>query len=205
MGPPTSTDEQPGRHKSKASRGFNVFLQLGELTYGAIVLGTIGRALDLIDDAGSQPNVRLVFTVVIASLTIIFSLFFILPKEGYYWGRWYRTAPVGVDVDWSECSAWRTVLAFSFVAMFTCLLSFILWVIRRGRVKQRGNKLTRTYSRKGAPNDGVNGAENGYGAGGGVVETHQAPAPVSAQTSMPAAAPAAGPVLTTTSPAAPTH
>lgn len=45
---------------------------------------------------------------------------------GYYWGRWYRVAPVGVNVNWSGCSAWRTALAFSFVAMFTYLISFCL-------------------------------------------------------------------------------
>ncbi len=45
---------------------------------------------------------------------------------GYYWGRWFYVAPVGVDIGWSGCSAWRTVLAFSFIAMLCYLLSAML-------------------------------------------------------------------------------
>lgn len=71
--------------KGGASRGLSVFLRLGELTCGAIVLGIIGRLLDLVDEAGSSPNARLIYTVVVASLTIIFSLFFILPMAYSFW------------------------------------------------------------------------------------------------------------------------
>jgi len=45
---------------------------------------------------------------------------------GYYWGRWYYVAPPGIDVNWTGCSAWRTVLAFSFIAIILYLLSFFL-------------------------------------------------------------------------------
>ncbi|KAK4209504.1 hypothetical protein QBC37DRAFT_450193 [Rhypophila decipiens] len=173
--------------KGGASRGLSVFLRLGELACGAVVLGIIGRLLDLVDEAGSSPNARLIYTVVVASLTIIFSLFFILPLAysfwafpidlfmfaawlaafclletltgtdtcdswwydsywGYYWGRWYRVGPVGINVNWSGCSAWRTALAFTFVAMFTYLMSFCLglyWISAYGRVKDKGRRLWR--------------------------------------------------------------
>ena len=45
---------------------------------------------------------------------------------GFYWGRWYRVASPGVDVMRTGCGAWRTVLAFSFVAMMLYLLSGFL-------------------------------------------------------------------------------
>ncbi|KAK0747158.1 hypothetical protein B0T18DRAFT_325955 [Schizothecium vesticola] len=45
---------------------------------------------------------------------------------GYYWGRWYLVSPVGVDGNWTGCSAWRSVLAFSFIACIGFLLSAIL-------------------------------------------------------------------------------
>ena len=45
---------------------------------------------------------------------------------GFYWGRWYRYASPGVDVNWTGCSAWRTVLAFSFVAFFVYLSGILV-------------------------------------------------------------------------------
>ncbi|KAK0642193.1 hypothetical protein B0T16DRAFT_336551 [Cercophora newfieldiana] len=151
-----------------ASRGISIFLRLGELACGAIVLGLLGRAFYLIGQAGvDDPNGRLIYAAVIASLTIIQSLFFMPPLGyvfwffpidffffaawlvvfclletltgvntcnsdwyltywGYYWGRWYYVGDPGINVNWTGCSAYRTVLAFSFVAMFVYLLSFLL-------------------------------------------------------------------------------
>jgi len=71
--------------KGHASKGLSVFLRLGELACGAIVLGIVGRLLDLVDEGASDPNPRLIYAVVISSLTIIFSLFFILPMAYSFW------------------------------------------------------------------------------------------------------------------------
>ncbi|KAK0723580.1 hypothetical protein B0T26DRAFT_603004, partial [Lasiosphaeria miniovina] len=151
-----------------ASRGLSVFLRLGELTCAAIVVGVVGRLFYLIDQGGSiDPNPRLVYTMAVAGLTILFSLFFMPPLAyafwafpvdffffvawlaafialeilsgygacdgwwfnnywGYYWGRWYTVGPAGINVNWTGCGSWRTVLAFSFVACFLHLLSFFL-------------------------------------------------------------------------------
>ncbi|KAK0732254.1 hypothetical protein B0H67DRAFT_479355 [Lasiosphaeris hirsuta] len=156
------------KKKGTASRVLSVFLRLAALTSGAIVLGLLGRAFYLLDRAGVvEPNGRLVFAAVIASLTILGSIAFMPPLAyafwffpvdffffaawltvfclletltgtdaceadwfnnywGYYWGRWNWVGPVGVDVQWTGCSAWRTVLAFSFVAFIVYLLSGIL-------------------------------------------------------------------------------
>ncbi|KAK3688891.1 hypothetical protein B0T22DRAFT_535965 [Podospora appendiculata] len=151
--------------KGTSSRALHVFFRLGELVCACIVVGLIGRFLFLIDEANSA---RLVYGIVIGSLTILFSLsfpldflmfaawlivfclletltgistcnaFWLNDYWGYYWGRWYRPG-----INWSGCSAWRTVLAFSFIASFTYLLSFCLglyWVMTYYNRKERGNQ-----------------------------------------------------------------
>ncbi|KNB18757.1 hypothetical protein FOXG_16189 [Fusarium oxysporum f. sp. lycopersici 4287] len=46
---------------------------------------------------------------------------------GYYWGRFWRVGPIGtVTINGTGCGAWKTVLAFSFIAWFLHLLSGIL-------------------------------------------------------------------------------
>ncbi|KAK3354025.1 hypothetical protein B0T25DRAFT_224365 [Lasiosphaeria hispida] len=182
-------ESKPKKTKGTASRVLSVFLRLAALTCGAIVLGLLARAFYLIDNAGViEPNGRLVFTAVVASLTIIGSIAFMPPMAyafwffpvdflffaawltaycllqtltgtnsceadwfnnywGYYWGRWYWVGPVGVDVQWTGCSAWRTVLAFSFVAFIVYLLSGILglyWALEYGRLKNRGRSTLRS-------------------------------------------------------------
>jgi len=159
------------RSKGTASRALSVFLRLFELVCSAIVLGLIARKFYLIDNAGvtNEPNGRLVFAAVIASLTILWSIFSMPPLAysfwlfpldffffaawlvvfcvletltgidtcdsqwfntywGYYWGRWYLVAPPGgsLNINWTGCSAWRSVLAFSFLACIMYLLSFFL-------------------------------------------------------------------------------
>ncbi|KAK0622018.1 hypothetical protein B0T17DRAFT_535676 [Bombardia bombarda] len=184
----------PHRDKGGASRAASVFFRIGELLCGAVVLGLVGRLLYLVDVGGSDPNPRIVYTAVIAAVTIVLSLVFMPPLAyafyafpvdallfvawlvafclletltgmdycnsdwyrsywGYYWGRWYRVAPVGIDVNWTGCSAWRTVLAFTFMACVVHLLSAavgIYWVARHGRTRERGWGLfhkTKGYTR----------------------------------------------------------
>ncbi|KAK0621025.1 hypothetical protein B0T14DRAFT_538201 [Immersiella caudata] len=131
-----------------ASCDLSVFLRLGELICGAIVLGLLGRAFYLIRQAGvTDPNGRLIYVAVTAALAILYSLFFTPPLGYSFWffpidffffaawlvafclletGQWYVVGAPGINVNWSGCSAYRTVLAFSFVACFTYLLSFPL-------------------------------------------------------------------------------
>lgn len=51
---------------------------------------------------------------------------------GYYWGGFWRTAPIGtVGINGAGCSQWRTVLAFSFIALSLHILSGILVSVHR--------------------------------------------------------------------------
>ncbi|CAP61069.1 uncharacterized protein PODANS_3_385 [Podospora anserina S mat+] len=150
------------------SRVLLVLCRLGELVCGAVVLGLLGQAFSLINDAGVlEPEGRLIYTAVVASLTILDSLIFIVLFAysywsflldfilfvlwivafgllesltgihtcssfwfnnywGYYWGRWYVRGPPGMDINWTGCNAWRTVLAFSFIASMIYLANGFL-------------------------------------------------------------------------------
>ncbi|KAL2120269.1 hypothetical protein VTJ04DRAFT_4295 [Mycothermus thermophilus] len=160
-----------------------VLLRLGELACGSIVLGIIGHFFWTTSVGGViEPDGRLVYAAVIAALTVIASLVFIVPLAfsfwafpldfflffawlvvfcvlitltrtrpceaewyrtywGYYWGQWYRVVSTpGIEVNRTGCSAWRTVLAFSFVAIVLYLLSATLgvyWSIHYGHLKSR--------------------------------------------------------------------
>ncbi|KXX82194.1 hypothetical protein MMYC01_201693 [Madurella mycetomatis] len=65
---------------------------------------------------------------------------------GYYWGRWYRKGEPGIDVNRTGCSAWRTILAFSFIPIFLYLLSGFLgiyWTHEYGGVAARSKGFLR--------------------------------------------------------------
>ncbi|KAK4666454.1 hypothetical protein QC763_0047100 [Podospora pseudopauciseta] len=117
------------------SRVLLVLCRLGELVCGAVVLGLLGQAFTLINNAGVlEPEGRLIYTAVVACLTILDSLIFIVPFAysywsflldfilflagihtcssfwfnnywGYYWGRWYVRGKPGMDINWTGCNA----------------------------------------------------------------------------------------------------
>lgn len=68
------------------SRVLSVLLRLGELACGAIVLGILGRFFYLAGDAGIvDPDGRLIYTTVVASLTIIDAIVFMPPFAYSFW------------------------------------------------------------------------------------------------------------------------
>jgi hypothetical protein len=68
------------------SRVLLVFLRLGQLACGAIVLGILGHFFFLVGDAGViDPSARLIYTTVIAALTIIAAIVFIAPFAYSFW------------------------------------------------------------------------------------------------------------------------
>ncbi len=75
------------RHpKGTASRAFLVFLRLGEIVSGSIVLGILGREFYLLSLADIiDPDARLVFAAVIAALAIVDALVFIVPYPYAFW------------------------------------------------------------------------------------------------------------------------
>ncbi|KAG7293980.1 hypothetical protein NEMBOFW57_004041 [Staphylotrichum longicolle] len=145
-------------------------LRIWQLICSVIVLGILGSFLHRLSDAGVSRDGRVVYSIVTASISTVFSIVFIVPLLydflafpgdfilwimwlitfcllitrtggstctspwfwdywGYYWGGWWRrpiivTGPA--DIGYSGCAEWRTVLAFSFMAMFAFFVSPIL-------------------------------------------------------------------------------
>lgn len=98
------------------SRVLLVLLRLGQLASGAIVLGLLSRFFYLLndsapaDDAGAiEPNGRLIYAAIIAALTILAALIFMLPLAYSFWS-W--------PIDFLFFAAWLVVF---------CLLETVSW------------------------------------------------------------------------------
>lgn len=61
------------------SKGLSVCLRVGELASSVIVLGIVGRFLWLVSDANVYSDARLVYTIVVASISTVASLIFMIP------------------------------------------------------------------------------------------------------------------------------
>ncbi|KAL6359985.1 hypothetical protein LRP88_05681 [Fusarium phalaenopsidis] len=125
----------------------SIILRLGQISCAAIVIGILARFSYLLTIQQVHEDGRLVYAMVVAGISIIYSfllcppfrnLFMSFPCDfvlwyntywGYYWGRYWRVGrPGAVNVGRAGCAHWRTVLAFSFIAWFAYLLSGILGI-----------------------------------------------------------------------------
>lgn len=61
------------------SRLVSLFLRFGEFVSGAVVLGLVAWFLHEHDKWGVGPVAREIYTIVIASLSVVFSLFWMIP------------------------------------------------------------------------------------------------------------------------------
>ena len=69
-----------------ASKIASICLRVSELVCAAIVAGLEGHYLYLVDRANDSPNGRIVYTEVIAGLSIAFSLILMLPMKYSFYG-----------------------------------------------------------------------------------------------------------------------
>jgi len=147
------------------SRVCNVILRVWELVCSAVVLGIVATFINSVIRYGASNDSRLIYTLVVASISTLYSLLFMPPflytflafpadfilfvmwlvafcllvtrvaahtcnslwystYWGYYWDPYYRGG-----VGYAGCSQWRAVLAFSFMAAITYLVSSILGLI----------------------------------------------------------------------------
>ena len=68
------------------SKVASVCLRVSELICAAIVAGVEGHYLYLVNQANDSPNGRIIYTEVIAGLSIAFSLILMLPMKYSFWG-----------------------------------------------------------------------------------------------------------------------
>jgi len=158
------------------SRLVSIVLRLGELAFAGIVAGITGVYLhDYRADSG-QPLARFIYTEVVAGVSILFALLWLLPfASGFFnWPidlfvsfAWF--AVFGILVNWMNdtnvctgdtfaweqisfkgaCGRWRAIEAFSFLSALFWILSALvgIWFIHRER-RKTAHVHDATYSRR---------------------------------------------------------
>jgi len=69
-----------------ASKVISVILRVIELTSATVVAGLVGTYLHYLTDARADADSRIVYTIVIAGISIIFSLVFMPPLKYSFYG-----------------------------------------------------------------------------------------------------------------------
>ncbi|KAJ4288875.1 hypothetical protein N0V88_007208 [Collariella sp. IMI 366227] len=171
-----------------ASKVVSVALRVWQLICSVIVLGILARFLHLLSQAGAERDGRVVYGIIVASISTLFVLIFIAPFMysflafpfdlvmfvmwlvlfcllitrtgvntcsspwywnywGYYWGGWWRR-PFFLDgpgrIVSAGCGHWRTILAFSFMALIAFFVNAILgaYVVSKYWTKKRRDRQT---------------------------------------------------------------
>jgi len=105
-----------------ASQALSVVFRVGELICAAIVAGILGRYLDIIDQANVGANGRIVYTVVIAGISIFFSLVLLPPLKYSFWACPFDFA---MFVCWMV--AFGLLINVSFASRLSCGQSLVVW------------------------------------------------------------------------------
>jgi len=141
------------------SRLVSICLRVGELAFAAVVAGIIGSYLHGYDATNSWPGARFIYTEVIAGISILLALLWLLPFAGgfIHWpadlilsAAWFAafgllvnyvhgTNCTGSTFDWAGitqggvCNRWRASEAFSFLSALFWLVSAIvgIWFAHR--------------------------------------------------------------------------
>lgn len=64
----------------------SVILRIWELSCAVIVTGIVGQYLHYLDLANAQPSARIVYTIVIAGISILVSIIFMPPLKYSFYG-----------------------------------------------------------------------------------------------------------------------
>ncbi|KAL2133763.1 hypothetical protein VTI74DRAFT_1745 [Chaetomium olivicolor] len=200
-------------------------MRVWQFICSVIVLGILARFLRVLSEAGAARDGRIIYGIIVASISTLFALVFMAPFMcsflafpfdfalfimwlvlfcllitrtgahtcsapwfrnywGYYWGGWWRRRPFvngPADIANAGCGHWRTVLAFSFMALVAFFVSAILggYVVSKHWAKKKRDRGVGTSTTTGPPTAQVGGEPPG-----GVVGT-TAPASHTGVTSQP--------------------
>lgn len=140
------------------TRVVSFLLRIGEIAFAAVVAGLIGWYLDQFDDSDTWPDARWIYTEVVAGVSIILGLIWLIPFAGGFinWPldllisfAWFAAFGLLVDAlhknhcgeiwywrDFSNdtiCDRWRAAEAFSFLSAVFWIVSALLgiWFIHR--------------------------------------------------------------------------
>ncbi|CAN8105786.1 unnamed protein product [Discula destructiva] len=153
----------------------SMILRIAELVFAAVVAGITGHYLHLQKGQSSWQLGRFIYTEVVAGLSILLSILWLLPFAGSFihWPidlvlsiAWF--AAFGLIVSWlggscgntfdwsnlglrgSNCGTWKTDEAFAFLAAICWLVSALLglrWV-RKHTDRRTANTTTTTSNRR---------------------------------------------------------
>jgi hypothetical protein len=142
------------------SRLVSIPLRIGEIAFAGVVAGIIGHFLDHHSWSDNWPKARLIYTLIIAALSMLFGLFWLIPFSGgfFTWGvdiflslAWFaafalmylftRDTCNSRAFDWNgitsggTCDRWRAVQAFAFLSAVFWLVSAVvgIWFTHRER------------------------------------------------------------------------
>ncbi|KAF2275973.1 uncharacterized protein EI97DRAFT_458968 [Westerdykella ornata] len=146
------------------SRAVSIFLRFGEFVSAAVVLGLMAWFLHYHDEWDVGPLAREIYTTVIASLSVIFSLIWLIPTTSSMLhypfdllasAAWFAAFGILVDYlgdsgcgrawEWNSfdirvnspwCGKWRAAEAFSFISAAFWFVSFLLGVYVYHRVSR---------------------------------------------------------------------
>ncbi|KAF2007207.1 integral membrane protein [Amniculicola lignicola CBS 123094] len=161
------------------SRAFSLFFRFSEFVCAAVVLGIMAHFLNDYDKTHVGPLSREIYTTVIASLSVLFSVIWMIPTTHQFLhypidlflsAAWF--AAFGVLVNWigrfncggawywggirrwnSYCGQWRAAEAFSFIGACFWFASFLLGVYVYHKLRQPmtldGTRSRRRWHRSG--------------------------------------------------------
>jgi hypothetical protein len=155
------------------SRMASIFLRFGQFVSGAVVLGLMAHFVHQWDKYGIGPSGREIYTLVIAALSVLFSLIWLIPTTASMLhypfdlvlsAAWF--ASFGALVNWIHklhcgsafhwggltrgdyCGRWRASEAFAFISACFWFASFLLGVYVYHRVTPVATDGTRTSRRR---------------------------------------------------------
>ncbi|KAI9367503.1 marvel domain-containing protein [Aspergillus egyptiacus] len=147
------------------SRLVSIILRIAQIAFGAIVAGVVGWFLDRFGDADLWFQPRWIYTVVVAGVSILFGLIWLIPfSSGFFtWPldllislAWF--AAFGVQVDGNDrlgcgsiwrwgsitddtfCGRWKAAQAFSFLSAIFWIASAIVGIWFTFRVRRHATE-----------------------------------------------------------------
>ncbi|OJJ57060.1 hypothetical protein ASPSYDRAFT_91352 [Aspergillus sydowii CBS 593.65] len=143
------------------SRLVSIILRIAEVAFGAVVAGIVGWFLHTFDDIDVWPKPRWIYTEVIAAISILFGLVWLIPfSSGFFtWPldllisfAWFAAFGIQVDANrrlgcdsiwhWGSitdntwCGRWKASQAFSFLSAIVWIASALVGIWFTFRVRR---------------------------------------------------------------------
>ncbi|KAJ6107823.1 hypothetical protein N7523_009146 [Penicillium sp. IBT 18751x] len=159
------------------SRLLSIPLRIAEIAFAAVVAGIIGHYLASFSDIDPWPQARWIYTEVIAGLSILLGLIWLIPfSSGFFsWPLdilisfgWFAAFGILVDAihhlpcgsiwSWhfrgdSVCARWKAAEAFSFLSAIVWLVSALVGIWFTFRKRGETTQSTGRWGRKRAAVD----------------------------------------------------